>query len=75
MIIRAKDLEISPLPGDATAGSVSRDTAVDYATVSQAISLKRIADSLDLICGKSPDRMGLVDGVMHAIEAGIRASR
>jgi len=38
---------------------------------SQAISLKRIADALDMITGRDPSRMGLIDGVMHAIEQGI----
>lgn len=39
----------------------------DVAVVSIAISLKRIADE---ICGRT-DKMGLTDGVMHAIEQGI----
>lgn len=46
-------------------------TVSAVATLSIAISLKRIADA---VCG-NPERLGLVDGVMHAIEQGIILGR
>jgi hypothetical protein len=63
------------------AGYEAASNAGSIALMSQAISLKRIADE---ICGvpydqtlgadNSKHRMGLVDGIMHAIEQGLLAA-
>jgi hypothetical protein len=41
------------------------------AIISTAMSLKRIADAVE----GTPSKMGLVDGIMHAIEQGFIAAR
>lgn len=43
------------------------DQASEVALMSIAISMRRIADE---VCG-SPERLSLVNGIMHAIEQGI----
>lgn len=43
----------------------------EVAAVSIAISLKRIADAIE----GTPARLGIVDGIMHAIEQGFIAGR
>jgi hypothetical protein len=53
-------------------------TATEMAAFSIAISLKRIADALEGVpydqtpgADNSKHRMGITDGIMHAIEQGI----
>lgn len=65
--------------------ALSQDTSWEgtqaRALVSIAISLKRIADQIDGVpfnhtvgADNSGHRLGLVDGIMHAIEQGILAA-
>jgi len=56
-----------PLEPEAETIVRNRSDASDLLLASIAVSLRRIADAIE----GSPERLGLVDGVMSAIEQGI----